>query len=289
MPKLTERKESSPIKMLVVGDSGTGKTGALESLVRAGYRLRIIDFDNGLDYLGNALSDTPALLDNIQYATFTNSFKTINGRVIPKGNPKAWADALKLLETGKVSAEEEWGLPTTWNEDEFLIVDSLTMAAKAAFLQVLFLNGRLMEQPHQSDWGQAQGLVEGLVQWLCSEDIKCNVMFLTHVNYLELTDGLVKGYPSTIGKALSATLPRNFNTILNATSKGSGKSLQRVISPVPVNNIETKAPVPIDKLPASWPLQMAYAEFMLLAKGKVPNANWKPAATAAPTKSFKKA
>lgn len=276
MPKLSARSATSPIKMMVIGDSGTGKTGALESLVRAGYRLKIIDFDNGLDYLGQALVDAPELLENVQYETFTNHFKTMAGRVIPKGSPKAWADSLKLLESGK-SGEEDWGKPESWDEDDFLILDSLTMASKAAMLQVLQLNGRLMEAPQLQDWGQAQGLVEGLIQWLCSEDIKCNVMILSHINYLELNNGTIKGYPSAVGKALSATLPRYFNTILNATSKGSGKSAKRVICPLPQQSIETKAAIEESRLPESWPIQTAYAEFMLLAKGSVPNKAYKPA------------
>lgn len=283
MPKLSARSATSPIKLMVIGDSGTGKTGALESLVRAGYKLRILDFDGGLDYLQEALSDSPELLDNVQYATFTNHFKTVNGRVIPKGNPKAWADALKTMETGKVGQgddAEQWGKPEEWDENTFLVVDSLTMASKAAMLQVLHVNGRLFEPPQIQDWGQAQGLVEGLIQWICSEDIKCNVMVLSHINFIEMQNGLVKGYPSAVGKALSTTLPRYFNTILNATTKGSGKSATRIISPVPIQSIETKAMIPVEKLPESWPISTAYAQFMLLAKNKVPNASYKPKAGA---------
>lgn len=283
MPKLQNRKAASPIKMLVVGDSGTGKTGALESLVRAGYKLKIIDFDNGLDYLQEALSDSPELLENVDYAVFTNKFKTVNGRVIPKGAPKAWADALKLLESGKVpnSEGEDWGAPESWDESTFLVIDSLTMASKAAMLQHLQLQSRLFEPPQIQDWGASQSIVEGLIQWLCSEDIKCNVIVLTHINYIELQNGIVKGFPSTVGKALSLVLPRYFNTILNVTIKGTGKTAQRIVSPVPVQSIETKAAVPVEKLPEYWPIQTAYAEYMLLAKGSVPNPDYKPKAVAA--------
>ncbi len=282
MPKLTERKETSPIKMMVIGDSGTGKTGALESLVRAGYKLKIIDFDNGLDYLQQALSDVPELLDNIQYATFSNHFKTVNGRVIPKGTPKAWASSLKLLESGKID-DEDWGKPEEWDESTFLVLDSLTMASKAAMLQVLQVNGRLFEPAQIKDWGQAQGLVEGLIMWVCSEDIKCNVLILSHINFIEMQNGVMKGYPSSVGKALSTTLPRHFNTILNATVKGNGKSAQRIISPLPIQSIETKAAVPEEKLPEYWPIDTAYGEFMKLAKGSVPNPNWKPKKNSQPS------
>ncbi|WP_417436448.1 AAA family ATPase [Idiomarina abyssalis] len=275
MPKLGARSTSSPIKLLVAGDSGAGKTGALESLVRAGYKLKIIDYDNGLDYLQSVLQDKPELLDQIDYASFTNQFKTAAGKVIPKGSPKAWANSLKLLESGKIDGED-WGKPEEWDEDTFLVIDSLTMAAKAAFLQVRQLNNRLMETPHQSDWGEAQGLTEGLIQWICSETIKCNVIVLTHITLIEMQDGILRGYPSTIGKALSTTLPRYFNTILYATTKGAGKTAKRVICPLPQATVETKAAVEVNRLPEHWPIQTAYAEFMQLAKGKLPNPDYKP-------------
>ena len=36
-------------KLLLVGDSGSGKTASLATLANAGYKLRILDYDNGLD------------------------------------------------------------------------------------------------------------------------------------------------------------------------------------------------------------------------------------------------
>ena len=40
-----------------MGDSGTGKTEALCSLVLAGYKLRILDLDNGLDIVKSYLTE----------------------------------------------------------------------------------------------------------------------------------------------------------------------------------------------------------------------------------------
>ena len=51
MPKGSEHKSRKYVKLLYLGDSGTGKTGSLVSLVQAGYKLRVIDLDDGLDAL----------------------------------------------------------------------------------------------------------------------------------------------------------------------------------------------------------------------------------------------
>ena len=49
MPNLSKHQSSEFTKLLLMGDSKSGKTGALASLVLAGYKLRILDFDNGLE------------------------------------------------------------------------------------------------------------------------------------------------------------------------------------------------------------------------------------------------
>ena len=47
-------------KMLLIGDSGSGKTGATYSLLRAGYNLRFLDFDKSI---GDRLSAIISRLD----------------------------------------------------------------------------------------------------------------------------------------------------------------------------------------------------------------------------------
>mgnify|MGYP001496439716 CR=1 FL=1 len=49
MTSLADHHASSLVKMLYIGDSGTGKTGSLVSLVDAGYKVHVLDMDNGLD------------------------------------------------------------------------------------------------------------------------------------------------------------------------------------------------------------------------------------------------
>ena len=46
MPSLKGANLSAVTKLLLIGDSGTGKTGALAPLIKKGYRVRILDMDN---------------------------------------------------------------------------------------------------------------------------------------------------------------------------------------------------------------------------------------------------
>ena len=61
MPALGQHQSSDIVKMLFIGPSGAGKTGALASLASAGYNLRILDMDNGLDVLANVLNNPKTL------------------------------------------------------------------------------------------------------------------------------------------------------------------------------------------------------------------------------------
>lgn len=266
MPKMSEAlPETKPVKMMVIGDSGTGKTGALFSLLEAGYKLKIIDHDNGVDILAQIAKakGKMELLENVEYVTLTDKWKAAGTRMIPMGAPKAWANALKLLSTGKLD-DEDWGKPETWGTDTVLVYDSLTKGGEAAMLNVLQANSRLMEMPYQSDWGEAQRIIMGLVNHLASTEIKCHLIVNTHVKFVELSEGMVRGYPSSVGKALSTELPRSFNIILNAYTKGTGKSARKLISALPQGIVETKPGMLPKGIPESWPQETALAEFFKL-------------------------
>ena len=51
MASIRNHRASEVTKLLLVGDSGSGKTSSLASLANAGYNLRILDFDDGLAIL----------------------------------------------------------------------------------------------------------------------------------------------------------------------------------------------------------------------------------------------
>jgi hypothetical protein len=84
--------------MLYIGDSGTGKTTSLISLVKAGYILRIFDFDNLLDpLLMVCRRDCPEHLDNIEFMSFRDKMKMTEQGPIVDGMPRAYTNFLKAL------------------------------------------------------------------------------------------------------------------------------------------------------------------------------------------------
>lgn len=266
MPKLSQHKENKPVKMLFIGDSGTGKTGALASLVKAGYKLNILDFDNGLDILASILSEEPnaeELLSRVSYETCTDKFKAVGNELRPDGQPKAYSKAMKLLTNWKTD-DEDLGPASTWGDDTILVLDSLTLMSKSAFRYVDFVNN--FKDPRMT-YGAAMSLIENTLGMLYSDDIKCHVIITSHISYIETEAGTNKGYPSSIGKALSPNIPRYFNTVLQAKVIGAGASAKRKIRTMPDGSIDLKTSTAPSKLPVELDLATGLADFFKAVKG----------------------
>src|SRR5574337_1141356 len=101
MPSLAQHQSNDYTKLLIEGDSGSGKTGSLTSLVRSGYKLRILDFDNGLEPLKQfVLRDCPENIGNVEFRTLRDEYSASpTGPKVTK--PTAFVDALKMLDNWK--------------------------------------------------------------------------------------------------------------------------------------------------------------------------------------------
>ena len=53
-----------------------------------------------------------------------------------------------------------------------------------------------------------------------SRNFKRNVIVISHVKYVDNPDGTRKGYPTAIGSALSPVIPRYFNSVALAQTRG---------------------------------------------------------------------
>lgn len=297
MAKLSDHQSSGTTKGMILGDSGSGKSGALVSLAMAGYNLRVMDWDNGIDILRNLLRPLPtdgsapirekaAALDRINYVTLTDRMKVVGGKVQPI-TANAWMKGVNLLSDWK---EDNLGPVTTWGSKDVLVCDSLTFAGKASLRYILSINGRLnAERPFQSDFGEAQTLIENFLGMLYSEDVKCNVLVLSHVRELgkvttiQVTNakgedkavqveepGTQKGYAETgTGRALSPIVGRYFNSVLMTEITGQGTSARRELVTVPTGNIGLKNSAP-GLVKPRYPLATGLAEYFAAVRNEAP-------------------
>lgn len=297
MAKLSSHQSSGITKCMLLGDSGAGKSGALVSLAMAGYNLRVLDWDNGIDILRNLLRPLPtdrsdvvrnkaAALERINYVTLTDKMKVVGGKVQPVTGA-AWQKGVHLLSDWK---EDNLGPITTWGSKDILVCDSLTFAGRAALRYILSINGRLnAERPYQSDFGEAQTLIENFLGMLYSEDVKCNVLVLSHVRELgkvttiQITgndgkekavqveeEGTRKGYAETgTGRALSPIVGRYFNSVLMVEITGTGSSARREIVTVPTGNIGLKNSAP-GLVKPRYALATGLAEYFAAVRNEEP-------------------
>lgn len=209
---------STRTKMLLCGDSGSGKTAALASLANAGYKLRIFDFDNGLDVLSALVK--PENMGNVHYVTLKDDRK----------NAGAFRDFANMLEDWKETDGTSFGGVHTWGEDTVVVVDTITFMGQAALHDTLKRSGKaLSAQPTQPDWGDAMRNVENVIDFLTSDNVKCNLVCTAHLQYYEDGNGVrAKQYPNVIGNKLAPKLGRYFNSVVRIDVKGSGTNIQRV-------------------------------------------------------------
>jgi hypothetical protein len=261
MPPLSQHHSSTTTKLLFVGDSGAGKTGALASLASAGFKVRILDLDNGVDVLRDLLTNgnyTKDAIANVEYVTLTEPMKNQGGKLIP-AKASVWQRVAGMLGDWK-DGDRSLGSITTWDDNTVLVIDSLTMLSDAALSYILAMNGRLGQHPHQADWGLAQALVENLLRMLYDEGVKCNVIINCHIKPMGDDSGPERYYPNTLGKALPPKVGRYFNTVLLAQSSGRGSNLKRQIFTTSQGTIECKNTAP-SKVAQSYPLETGLADY----------------------------
>lgn len=259
--KLSELPSAEFIKFFYVGDSSSGKTGSLVSLVKAGYKLRILDMDDGTAILKYFVKrECPEFIDNVDVETFRDKYKVrMGGDVGVDGSPKAFVNAVKLLDKwSDGSAPKEWG------SDTFLVLDTLTTLGKAS---LAWAEGMAPTAKDPRQWYfAAQGAIENIVSMLMGPDFKCNVIISTHISARELQDGTQKGFPASgAGTALGPTLAKYCNTMVLAESSGFGDNVKRKIKTTPTGFIDLKSAAPFATA-SSYDLGTGLAEIVSTIK-----------------------
>ncbi len=234
MPSLSAHQSNSFTKLLLLGDAKSGKTGSLVSLVKAGYRLRILDLDNLLDILKyKIIEECPDKLDNVEFRSVRDKYKPGPGGTMIDGKPKAWTDSLKLLNqwkyTDEASGEEiDYGSPADWGADTILVIDSLSRWCDAAydFHEAIIPRGKSGDYDGRAVYGNAQDDVEKQIAMLMSNTIRTNVIVIAHGTYMDLPDGTKKIFPQGVGQKLSPKIPQYFPNYVRYKNKSGKRTIQ---------------------------------------------------------------
>jgi hypothetical protein len=269
MPSLSKHQSNQYTKMLIMGDSGSGKTGALASLVCDGFKLRILDMDNGLETLKTFVEkNCPTNLENVEYRTLRDKYKSTAAGPIIDGVPKAFVEAVKMLDRWKYTDAEglavDLGPPAEWGSECILVIDSLTFLSDAAWdwREPLTPRGSSGQYDKRAVYGDAQDAIEKVLALLTGETFRTNVIVIAHIRYVDNPDGTKKGYPTAVGSALSPTIPRYFNSVALCTNIAGKRSIQTTATAM----IDLKNPKPFEMLPR-YDLSDGLSKFFKVLRG----------------------
>lgn len=273
MPSLADHQSNKYTKMLIEGDSGTGKSGGLASLVQAGYKLRILDWDNGLEPLKNFVrKNCPELIGNVEYRTLRDKRKATVGGSIIDGKPRAFIDGIQMLNRWKYKDDNgneiDYGVPAEWGPDVIFVNDSLTFMGDAAFdwREPLVAKGAGGAFDRRAIYFDAQNAIEEFLALVTGDNFETNVIITSHIKYMTRPDGKQKGYPTSVGSALSPEIPRYFNSVMQTVSKANGK---RFINTEADALIDLKNSKPFD-MKAEYPIETGLAEIFKVLRGSNP-------------------
>ena len=214
--------------------------------------------------------------------------RTTSQTLLAPDNAKAWTKALDLLDNWKEGGID-LGSVRNWGSNDVLVLDSFSTLADCAYYFSQSMNGRLGARDqgydYQRDVGEAQSQLKRLLQLLYDSSISCNVVVISHITWVDESQGLASrpreaakdsdiaisnpdGYPSAIGRALSPHMGKYFNDAYIARSSGTGSSVRRTISTVPQDGVLAKNSVYLDR---EYPVETGLAEiFAALRSQPVP-------------------
>ena len=253
MPVLSRPSATNIVKVLLIGDSGTGKTGGLASLVKAGFRLRILDMDNKVQsgiLPQIIMRDCADKIGNVDFEALRDKHKGTAAGYILDGVPQAFTKALTLLDKWSDGSN-----PAEWGADTVFVLDSLTFFADAAFNWAKGMNPTAKD-PRQW-YGTAQNAVEQTLAKLTASTFNTNVVVISHVSWVDRPDGTMKGYPSSVGKALGPTIPAYFENMALTQTAAGGK---RTIQTVPTALVDLKTPASF-RIAPTLPIETGLADF----------------------------
>ena len=245
--KLSEFPDSRPVKMLLLGRSGAGKTGAMLSLVKAGYQLYIIDFDNGVDFLQKAIKhECPELAYNVDVEMFRDRYK-----IGPAGPQVLKANA--LIRAGRQI--DKWLTEVEWTPKHILVIDSLTHMGRATRAFVESSIPTRGKPDTRSVYLNGQPLILDILVTVTDAAFAGSLICISHVASKDIKDerqNIIRTdkYVSALGPALGEQIPTLFNTMILSSTVGSGSGTKHQLHTVPNGELDLRNPAPMLLKPA---------------------------------------
>lgn len=222
---MSDIKNIPGVNIMLLGDSGSGKTHAIRTLLEADLEVFVLFTEPGMETLSDTPSDklhwhyvppaSPDFASMIDSAKKINTldFKTLsNLGDIDKRKCTEFIDVLVCLSNFKCDRTgQEYGAVDSWGSDRVLVLDSLSG------LNISAMNLVAGTKPikSQGDWQVAVDNLERLIIKLCV-DTECHFVLTAHLEREtdEVTGGVTL-VSATLGRKLGPKLPRFFSDVIH--------------------------------------------------------------------------
>lgn len=225
----------SPIpgpNVLLMGDSGTGKTYSIRTLVQAGITPFVIFTEPGMEVLGDldpasyhfhyvtapesnwaGLIDTAEKVNKFSFEMLTKMTDQNRGRYGQFVEVLSQCNNFVDSRTG-----EEFGDCSTWGTDRALVVDSLSGLSDMAMR--LVVGGKPTRA--MQDWMVAQNLLKSFLDQ-CTNQLRATFVVIAHLEREkdEITGG-TQIMVGTLGRALAPKIPLFFSDVIQTIRQGDG-------------------------------------------------------------------
>lgn len=271
---LTPRQSKLPgVKVLLMGPTGSGKTYTIGQLIEAGFKVRAIFTEPGMESVGAYFKDRnkelpesyhwhyipPAGPDWAAMIDSATKINTMNQKGlaalddIGKSKYREFIEVLTSLSNFKSDRDGSvHGAADTWGTDTVLVIDSLSGLSMAA------MNLVTGSKPIKAmgDWGMAMDNLERIITKLTT-DLRCHMIMMAHV---EREGDEVSGgssiMVSTLGKKLAPKIPRFFSDVILTQRVGTEFSWSTASPGVDTKArnlpIAAKVPVSMPAILESW-------------------------------------
>lgn len=256
MPSFEDLKTEAPLRILNMGRHGTAKTGALLSLLEAGFNVRIINFEasNISVFQGLANPKQPSdpkaprlkvpskeALGRLRFETFDDMTQLVAGKIMPK-QADAYSSARALLDNWVDSKTGEvFGPIREWTLDDVLVIDTLGSLSEAAERHYKKINPGI--ERGELIVGKTGEFVKDII-YKITREAAGHVIVNAHIKTFDDSSGSpMESYPDSIGRALPSWVPKQFPIILYSKIKRIGAEDKRFILTKPDGLVHTKFPV----------------------------------------------
>lgn len=246
-----------PARILIVGFPGAGKTGAIASLLNAGFKVRMLMYDKVSNLQPLFTYTNPAMLANLDVVVLEDKMRAGQHFQEPVGIPTAFADGLKAM--------VEWpgglGKSSDWGPDTIVVLDSLTSLGESSMRRAMRFANKTPMNLTDRVWGFAITEQLHYIQALCSSQNRHHTVVLAHLKMIgpkeiraddsDLTKQIkeqqadlipTRYFPSALGRGLPQEIGKEFATILLAENKVVGGKVRKVLRTVPREELDLKLP-----------------------------------------------